>query len=464
MKKIIYIFLLLPFIFACSETTDLGREDNVPPALESVFKSAKKGDAEAQLKIAKAYFDGLEGMPLNYEKGFYWAQKSAKGGNNDALREVGFSYLNARGVKRDFRTALKHLTNAADSGNVQAMLDIAALYYDLKKPREEYEWYEKAAASGAEAGMQILVDRYCYAARKDGEKCLIWLTKLADGGSIEAMKQLAQIYEKGEITAKTLEKTEYWYERAAQAGDVEAMSLVGQAYALGSMHTKDAKLAFKWNLEAAKQGNEKAIFALCSSYIYGQFTSKDMKKAVEWCTKAAEKNSVKAMYYLGIIYERPYAPVKKDLPKAVSWFTKAAQAGDGSSIGELSLYYLKAKNYDKAFEWASKGALLDNEQSAYVLGHLYMHGLGVKKDLAQALKWNTKVVSLNKENFLYMYNLAEVYTAQRKYSNAFTWYLRAAKAGHEPSMKELVVMYVAGRGTEKNLDAARYWQKKIEGK
>lgn len=74
---------------------------------------------------------------------------------------------------------------------------------------------------------------------------------------------------------------------------------------------------------------------------------------------------------------------------AIEFFEKAAQRGHLLSARELAtLYQLEeCRNYQKAFEWAERGANSGDAVCEFVLGNLYFFGRGCNSDVNKAMIW-----------------------------------------------------------------------------
>lgn len=84
-----------------------------------------------------------------------------------------------------------------------------------------------------------------------------------------------------------------------------------------------------------------------------------------------------------------------------------------------SLYEAAGKHdFQQAFYWAKKGALLGLPEAQYAVAYYYLHGMGVGKDFAAALRW----------------------------------FEEAARQEHSKALYELSVMYMKGEGCEQDLD------------
>lgn len=78
---------------------------------------------------------------------------------------------------------------------------------------------------------------------------------------------------------------------------------------------------------------------------------------------------------------------EKDIESAITYFESSALRGHVFSIRELaSLYQTEEyRNYQKAFEWATKGAEAGDPICEFILGNLYLFGRGCESDLNKAM-------------------------------------------------------------------------------
>ena len=95
---------------------------------ETVKKSAEQGDAEAQIKLAGAYFRG-EGVPKDYQQAAEWIRKAAEQGNPKAQYDLGLFYRRGYGVQQDVAEGLKWYRKSAEQDFVEAELELGRLYY-----------------------------------------------------------------------------------------------------------------------------------------------------------------------------------------------------------------------------------------------------------------------------------------------------------------------------------------------
>jgi TPR repeat protein len=105
---------------------------------------------------------------------------------------------------------------------------------------------------------------------------------------------------------------------------------------------------------------------------------------------------------------------------------------------------------------ASKGNVL----AQYNLGMMHRHGLGVPKDLTEAVKWY-QLAAVNGD-VRAQYTLGTLYQFPKHgltsdYRKAITFYKSAAEQGHSNAQRNLGIMYWKGLGITKNLISAYVW-------
>jgi len=79
-----------------------------------------------------------------------------------------------------------------------------------------------------------------------------------------------------------------------------------------------------------------------------------------------------------------------DMALAKMWYGRAYETGSEEVKKQATIYlgrfYLRQKDFAKAYEIYSAGAVLNYSPAIYNLGRLYWHGLGVKKQPREARK------------------------------------------------------------------------------
>ncbi len=162
-------------------------------ALSWMEKAAEYGSLEAMFLLARAYHEGAW-LKQDEAKAEFWTKKAM-------LRypcRPEHRYLLARayaegvGVKQDGAKALEILQDIADTGEVEAMLEIGYIYL-----------YGR--------GMNV-----------DEAKALEWFRKAADLGNTEAMMKLGNAYAVGLGVPQDEAAAKQWWKKAADAGNAKA--------------------------------------------------------------------------------------------------------------------------------------------------------------------------------------------------------------------------------------------------
>ena len=273
----------------------------------------------------------------------------------------------------------------AEAGDVQAMDILARIPKKMPdgKPVPSYEplypeWHERAIKTGdkmRELG-QRSIDEMTVKHLKDfylsplTEEQIAEYIKQAEAGNVIAMRMLARTPKK--LPDGTLDTAfaEYWLKRAIAAGD------------------KWLELLDRWNT-AMKTGKWEE---------YQQASREENIQALEADAKNGGQNSALT---LGEAYLNPdrlqWPQSMKNFEKSVHWFRVAANVGSREAPGELcALYFNGTKHYggggDPDYQEAAKWCLLAahvgcDALGAINLGQMFEKGLGVPRNLAEALYW-----------------------------------------------------------------------------
>ena len=207
-----------------------------PPSLQEL---AERGDADAQLRLGRAYANG-EGAPKDARQAALWYRKAAEQGVAEAQYALGALYADGDGVLKDTGEAVAWYRKAAEQGHTLAREELA--YSGLPNDDAPY-WEHRMAAEQGNAIPQFLLGNY---------------------------------YDWGHFVPKDVGKAAMWYRRAAEQGHVQAQFSLGLMLANGRDGVpSDAGEAAMWYRKAAEQGHVKAQFNLGLLYEYGDGVRKD---------------------------------------------------------------------------------------------------------------------------------------------------------------------------------------------
>lgn len=141
----------------------------------------------------------------------------------------------------------------------------------------------------------------------------------------------------------------------------------------------------------AAAGDGKAAEELAQEYLHGNLCQPDHPRALYWAEQAVRAGSSRAENVLGILCLEGEG-VAHDFDRAWRLFEHSYAAGDGKSPRYLGLMCLRGQHpvenpEGEAFRWFTIGAQGGDVTSQYYLGELYEKGVGVERDLEQAIHW-----------------------------------------------------------------------------
>ena len=135
-----------------------------------------------------------------------------------------------------------------------------------------------------------------------------------------------------------------------------------------------------------KKKDPDAIQTLGQKYFYGLGgLQKDIRKAIELFTEAAELGSIQALFNLGCACV-PGVGVEKDMTKTLQFWTKAAMQGHVESRHNLGHHEVKMKNKHRAVRHLMISAKMGHKESIEMIKELFLAGLAMKEQYAEALK------------------------------------------------------------------------------
>lgn len=152
-----------------------------------------------------------------------------------------------------------------------------------------------------------------------------WLA-LAKAGNIQALHNIAILYENGQGVEKNDALAQEWCQKAADKGLAAAQSHL----AFFLFEQNQFKQAAQWWQKAAEQGNAEAQLQLGLLYHTGQGVEQDNETAADWFEAAAEQGHAEAAFNLGVLYAN-----NGRFQHARHWWQKALQYGSQSAQDAL---------------------------------------------------------------------------------------------------------------------------------
>lgn len=217
----------------------------------------------------------------------------------------------------------------------------------------------------------------------------------------------------------------------ALAGNPVFQHKLGLMYAEGGTIPQDYPSALYWFEKAAAQGHTASQYNLGTIHALGLGTKQDYTRAALWFRLAAEKGHAPSQNNLAMFLEHGMG-VDKDARQALSWYQRSAAQGDPEGRYRLARAYLDrdmvasdtTSNTTKAMRLFTLSAESGHAPAQFMLGYILETGHGgVDKDLHRAA----------------------------------AWYKAAAEQGLTDAQLNLGLMYLAGRGVDRQMVLAHMW-------
>ena len=391
----------------------------------------------------------LDQTPPDYAVAVPLLRQAAQEGDAEAAFQLSGCLLNGLGVRKDVGEGVALLQQAAQAGHLYAR-------YNLLQLKE---------AGGAPVA--LLLGAY-------GD--------LAGQGMVPAQMRLLKYFNE---TGKT-DKALYWANKAAAAGHRQAQYYLAQYHQNAA--EPDTEAAYRFYKQAAEQGLAAAHWQLGLQYLYGQGVSQNHEQAARHLRVAAEQGIAAAQTALAEIL------LSENSNEALVWFQTASEQGDNNAHAVLAELYLLGRhvgrNPETARFHAEAATRFRHPEALRLLGDIHSYGLGVDADAdtarayyrqaaeAGSMAAYQKLVSDSalhdrqnydriKETALQRQKLEQLYqqafasyhglNQMQDYSEAFEFYLQAAKLGHRRAQTDLGMMYYSGKGVEEDMAQAAYW-------
>ena len=153
------------------------------------------------------------------------------------------------------------------------------------------------------------------------------LTKLAESGDVEALFNLGQLYQRGDVVEQNYEKTITYYQKAADKNYDPALYSLGRIYYFGVLCEQNYEKAMSYFLKSAKNGNSKSQEFIAQMYFDGAGVEQNYYKAFDYYFKAATDKNSSAQFSVGYMLAEGLG-VKKNLELAKKYLEISAENGN----------------------------------------------------------------------------------------------------------------------------------------
>ncbi len=341
-------------------------------------------------------------------------KQKADAGDSDAAFDYALSLFNGTGAEPDTGEALHYFMQAARTGDMHALSNVAAIRFNKdENDREAIRLFHRAARAGVKYAAYNL---YIVYRNTHLRKALHYLKQAADAGYDAAEYELGVRTIAGHGVRRDEAAGLKLVEKAAAKKNADALFYLAEA-----KYHENPQLTFQRYRQAASQGHVKSMYELAKCLEYSHGTAPSPKLHLYWLKKAAQHGHIYAMCDFAANYIHRKNTAKND-EQYRYWMHRAAEHGDSLAMQNLGYYYWsekrKASNTDirKAIDWFTRAANAGQAQAWFCLGRIYGQGNEIEADREEA----------------------------------FRCYKRAVEGGYTAACGNLGLYYLYGIGTEAN--------------
>ncbi len=214
---------------------------------------------------------------------------------------------------------IEQAKEAAENGDVQAMLALSSFYYQSNEKEESKKWLEMAAEKGSNDAIRNLA----IISREMGneKEYLKWSEKYAlNTNDKNMLAAIGGTY----MNNKNLSEAKKWFERAYDAGEKKVDITIAQINANQNRMSE----ALKWYKRAAARGEKEANRGIGLIYLNQNRNS----EAREYLKKAYNSGMKELSMPIAITYHK-----QNNIEEAKKWYSIAAANGDKGAKKNLAM-------------------------------------------------------------------------------------------------------------------------------
>ena len=417
-------------------------------ALDWFQRSADGGNVNAMYQISLMYRDG-NGPNRDNTKHLEWLKKAAENGHAQSQLMLGNMYRDGIKVESDEFEAFRWYKMAAENNNPDAIYQVAVMYRDGKgideNKDESNRWLKLYSEHNLFRQINILADSFLYSKNgvSDPETGMKWYSVNAEHNDSNSKYQIGKMLSEGD--EKDISEAISLLSSAAEKGHFASAVQMLNLYGLGLADESVLEKAVNSIDFIIKQGNSWAANVVGSMYASGNIVQTDGNKAVEYLQAAAVSGTPASMHKLGEMY-RDGTVVEQNIEESVKWFEKGMRAGNIWSATSLINMYgagtVNKETFDSALKSLENMCLSGNVSAMRTLGSFYRDGTIVEPDSEKALHWLKTASRFGDSTSKHW--IGEMYRdgkeVEKDASEALKWFTSAAKQGNIHSVLAIIKM------------------------
>ena len=400
-------------------------------------------------------------------KAINYYEKAFQSGIPEGAHKIGCIYDSDNAIETDYSKAASYFAKAKNQGYLESQSRLGALYYygvlGQREAEKGIDLLQDAINKGYKPAESFLSPMYYIVSDGvDSNKAFQFNYSQAQKGNADAQYMVSYAYENGLGVQQNSVEAQKWRKIAADNGETTAQGLVG----LEAYDEKNYAEAYRYLNMAVKSNSEIVKHYLAMVILEGGYSvPNDINRAINLLTEAANQGFAPSQSELGIIYAMG-EKVPQNMGYAINLFTKAAEQGDDSAQKNLGIIYKNGNgvptNPQAAVYWFSKAAEQGNIQAKSNLADMYKMGIGVQRNYNVAINLLKEVIDSGVEDYYQgsLFDLAFIYSEINRDDLALPLWQQLAYLGNSTAQYNLGLCYAQGKGTNVDLNQARYWWQK----
>lgn len=390
-------------------------------------------------------------QPSDKQEGVRLLKDSAQRGCVLAMEELGWRYVEGKGIETDYHEAQQWLRPAADKGLPLAQAELGYCYvmgYGVAiNDSEALKWFRLSAAQTNAFSLMHLgrMRLYGNGVTRDKTEAKKLLTQAAALGNARAMYFLGTIAREDSSNPNSLLEAFQWDQKSAEQGDRFGCWDLAVCYRFGNGTAKDLTNYLYWTRLAATKGVAEAQLFLGEAYRSGDGVAADGNMALHWYQTAATNGHPDACFRTAMALGYPNITSEvANRDESHRYMTQAAQAGHRPA--QLNCAFacfrgdVEPPNNNKGQNWLKRSAEAEWPEAEYMLGLCIVNGLyGFSKDPVEAIKWLRKAAThdwLEAQSVLGVKLIMGV-DFPKDATEGIQWFRRAAEHGYAKGENDL---------------------------
>ena len=403
---------------------------------------------------------------------------------------------------KDFDTALRLLEPFAESGEKDAQVIVANIYFEREDEAAMIKWYTVLAEQGDPSYQYVLglVHSSRINTPPNFPMAIKWLTAAAEQEFEDARTKLNIVQLESEVyqAENLLQNIILIFAAFSLTGSIIFLILpvqrvlknyvsgavAGMIIALPAVTVSDEFISFLFKRGLPLKDWQADIIGILLfsviAIIFWKFlqkffyswnwednfnqgitawNSEDFEKAFRIFEPIAKSGDSEAQVLVGVMLFEGRG-TEQNIPASINFLKKSADQNKSEAYTYLGKVYLTSeppnKNEAEAFQWFKKAAEIGDEEAQYYLGLIYYEGRGIVNDSLEAFKWISAAAELGNAKaqcFLAML-YHEGLGIPKNYKEAKKWYTLAANQLDVDAQTNLGAMYWLGEGIEQDRSEA----------